>query len=357
MKKALALLLSIVMLAGVLLCGCAKDVPGSNPAPKTDETSPAPDNPSGNDTDTNDPSGNGTDTDEPSGGDAAPDDPAEDAPRHDPYEAENVYEIDAEIFSRQDGVDYGTIVPDLTYPSTVAGDDKRCSVLLPAGYDESRTYPVMYVVHGYGSWYGELINERSYLVALYGNMLARGLAAPMIIVSIDMYTDPAADKNHKTGAELKESYNKVIEEIRTDLMPFIENSFPVSTAREDTAIAGISEGAGKTLCIGFTWPEEFGWIGAFSPNAGVIPTEFDIGTIWNDPVMQEFPQLTEDETPCYLYLAVGSEDDGSKDPTLYYRDVLNEMGIRNQTDLVEGYGHNVLFWRLCFYNFFTKAFR
>jgi hypothetical protein len=28
------------------------------------------------------------------------------------------------------------------------------------------------------------------------------------------------------------------------------------------------EGAGKALCIGFTWPGEFGWIGAFSPVAG-----------------------------------------------------------------------------------------
>lgn len=278
----------------------------------------------------------------------------------DPYAVENIYnEIDQKLFKMQSGVDYGTVIQDLTYPSTVAEDDKQCNVLLPAGYDENETYPVMYVIHGFGEDHRLLINDRSdcYLVALYGNLLHRGLTVPMIIVSIDMYTDPQADKAGKTDAALKRSYNKVIEEIHTDLMPFIEKNYPVSTAREDTAVAGVSEGAGKTLCIGFTWPEAFGWIGAFSPNAGVIPTEFDKGTFWNDPVLQEFPELTEDETPRYLYLAVGSADIGSMDPTLYYRDVLDERGIRNQTDLVEGYGHLKSLWQRCFYNFLTKVFR
>ena len=204
-----------------------------------------------------------------------------------------------------------------------------------------------------------LINDSSdcYLVALYGNLLHRGLTVPMILVGVEMYTDPLAEKAQKSGPTLKESYNKVIEEIAADLMPFIEKNYPVRTGREDTAVAGVSEGAGKTLCIGFTWPEEFGWIGAFSPNAGVIPTKFDQDTFWNDPVMEEFPQLTEDETPRYLYLVVGDGDLGSKGPTLYYRDVLDELGIRNQTDLVDGYAHSSTLWRRCFYNYLTKVFR
>lgn len=333
MKKALILFLCFAMLAGVLLCGCAGDKPGAAPATDGAVTDALPES--------------GT----------VPEASEEGASRRDPYASENVYEIDTEIFARKNGVDYGTVIADLSYPSTVAGDDKQCNVLLPAGYDESRTYPVMYVVHGFGDWHGDMVNERTYLVTLYGNMLARGLTVPMILVGLDMYTDPAAEKTGKTEAELKESYNKVIEEIHTDLMPFIEKSYPVSTEREDTAIAGISEGAGKALCIGFTWPGEFGWIGAFSPVAGVIPSEFQKDTFWNEPVMQAFPALSEEETPCYLCLAAGSDDPLSKEPTIYYRDALNECGIRNQTDLVEGYNHSTMFWRLCFYNFFAKVFQ
>ena len=328
-------ILCCVLAACVLLSGCAKGAPEQTSSNVEAQTT---DRPS---------AGEEVQTTEPV---------PEEIDRIDPYAIENIYDgVDKALFQKQADVDYGTVIMDLTYPSTVAGDDKRCSVLLPAGYDEGRTYPVLYVIHGFGEDPGRLINERDqcYLVVLYGNMLHRGLTVPMIIVSVDMYTDPLAEKAQKTDAELKKSYNKVIEEIRTDLMPFIESRYPVSTAREDTAVAGVSEGAGKTLCIGFTWPEEF----AFSPNAGVIPTEFDQGTFWNDPVMEEFPQLTEDEAPCYLYLAVGGDDSGSMGPTLYYRDVLDGLGIRNQTDLVDDYGHNDLLWRRCFYNFLTKVFR
>lgn len=274
----------------------------------------------------------------------------------DPYAYENSYDIDKEMFAVQDGVDYGTVC-NLAYPSTVAGDNKRCCALLPAGYDESKTYPVMYVAHTFGGAPEDMIADGSYLTVLYGNMLDNGLAVPMILVSFELYTGPAAEKGEKAGAELRQSYNKVIEEIHTDLMPFIEKSFSVSTAREDTAVAGTSEGAVKALCIGFTWPEEFGWIGSFSPVAGVIPSEFEKYTMWNEPAMQDFPQLAEEDAPCYVYLAAGSLDSGSEGPTLYYGDVLTERGIRNQTDIAEGFGHTTLLWRQCFYNFLAKAFK
>ena len=292
-------------------------------------------------------------------GEASPDasdPPTEAAQALDPYALENRYDVGKEMFTVQEGVDYGTVC-ELTYPSTVAGDDKRCCVLLPAGYDESKTYPVIYVAHTFGGSPEDLIAEGSYLTVLYGNMLADGLAVPMIIVAFDLYTDPAAEKNGKTGAELRQSYNKVIEEIRMDLMPFIEKSYPVSTAREDTAVAGTSEGAVKALCIGFTWPEEFGWIGSFSPVAGVIPTEFEKYTMWNEPAMQDFPKLTEEEAPRYVYLAAGSQDSGSTGPALFYGDVLTEYGIRNQADIAEGFGHTVSLWQQCFYNFLSKAFK
>ncbi len=315
MKNALVLLLAILLLLSVLLSGCAESQSSPESQQATEEEA------------------------------------------FDPYGAENRYDVDKEMFAVQTGVDYGTVVSDLTYPSTVAGDDKRCCVLLPAGYDESKTYPVMYVAHTFGGSPDELIAEKSYLTVLYGNMLHSGLAVPMIIVAFDLYTGPAAEKDGKTGAELRESYNKVIEEIHADLMPFIEKRFPVSTAREDTAVAGTSEGAVKALCIGFTWPEEFGWIGSFSPVAGVIPSEFEKYTMWNEPAMEDFPQLAEEEAPCYVYLAVGSEDSGSTGPTLFYGDVLTECGIRNQTDLVDGFDHTVRFWKRCFYNFLAKAFQ
>lgn len=276
---------------------------------------------------------------------------------YDPYAVENRYDVDAEMFEKQSGVDYGTLQKDVTYYSTIAGDNKQVNILLPTGYDEKQTYPVTYVFHGFGGDHNTHLDTDSYLVLLYGNMLHQGLAVPQILVGMDMYTDKAADKEDKSDEELRYIYDKAITETGVDLMPFIEAHYPVKTGRENTAIAGMSEGGAKSLCTGFEWLDKFGYIGSFAPDTGVIPTEYYKGTFWNTPYMQEFPQPNESNTPRYLYMAVGSEDPWNIDCTLYYRDVLNEMGVKNQTDYVEGYGHDSDFWGQCFYNFLSKTFR
>ena len=275
----------------------------------------------------------------------------------DPYAEDNRYDIPKSMFEKHSDVDYGTLQKDVTYYSTVAGDDKQVNVLLPAGYDEKAVYPVLYVVHGFGGDHNSHIDTDSYLTLLYGNMLHDGLTVPMVLVGVDMYTDKLADKDSKTDEELRFIYDKLIDEIHTDLMPFIEATYPVSAERLDTAVGGVSEGGAKSLCIGFKWLDDFGWIGSFAPDTGVIPTEYFKGTFWNTPYMQEFPQPTAENTPRYLYMAVGSEDPWNIDCTLYYRDVLDGMGVKNRTDYVEGYGHDSDFWGQCYYNYLTKLFR
>lgn len=275
---------------------------------------------------------------------------------YDPYAEDNRYDIPDSMFEKKDDVDYGTLQKDVSYYSSVAEDNKQVNVLLPAGYDESKSYPVTYVYHGFGGDHNTHLDTDSYLVLLYGNMLHDGLAKPQIIVGMDMYTDKIADKESKSDEELRFIYDKAIEETAVDLMPFIEKTYAVKTDRENTAIAGMSEGGAKSLCTGFQWLDKFGYIGSFAPDTGVIPTEYYKGTFWNTPVFEKFPQPTAENTPYYLYMTVGSEDPWNIDCTLYYRDQLNEMGVRNQTDYVEGFGHDEDFWRQCFYNFLHKVF-
>lgn len=273
-----------------------------------------------------------------------------------PYATENRYDISEEMFAKRSDVDYGTVLHDVTYYSTTAGDDKQCNILLPAGYDESEQYPVMYVFHGFSGEHSDQIDTDSYLVLLYGNMLHDGLTVPQIIVNVDMYTDKLAEKDEKTDEELRPIYDKAIDDVAVDLMPFIEENYAVKTGRENTAVAGVSEGGAKSLCTGFKWLDQIGYIAAFAPDPGVIPTEFYKGTFWNTPVFEEFPQPTETNTPYYLYLAVGDEDPWNIDCTFYYHQVLDDMGIANQTDLAEGYEHDYIFWRQCFYNYLSKVF-
>ena len=275
----------------------------------------------------------------------------------DPYSTENRYDVSEDMFKKRSGVDYGKVLKDVTYYSSTAGDDKQCNILLSAGYDESKKYPVMYVFHGFGGSHDNQIDDDSYLTLLYGNMLNDGLAVPQITVNVDMYTDKQADKDSKSDEQLRFIYDKAIDDVAVDLMPFIEKNYNVLTGRENTAVAGMSEGGAKSLCTGFKWLDKFGYIGAFAPDTGVIPTEYYKGTFWNTPYMQEFPKPTEANTPYYLYMTVGSKDPWNIDCTLYYRDVLNKMGVKNQTDLAEGYEHDSDFWQQCFYNYLNKIFR
>lgn len=275
----------------------------------------------------------------------------------DPYSSENNYDLSDEILKKQDGTDYGTIDENVEYYSQTAGDYKQCNVLLPPNYDESGEYPVMYVIHGWGGSHTDQIHEDSYLQLVYGNMLREGLTVPMIIVNADMYTDKLSEKENKTNEELREIYDMVIDDISIDLMPFVEKKYPVKTGRTNTAVAGVSQGASEALATGFKWLDKIGYIGSFAPDPGVIPTEFYKGTYWNTPIFDEFPIPNKENTPEYLYLSVGSKDPWNIDVTLYYSEVLDSKGIKNQTDYVEGYEHNYEFWRLCFYNFLSKIFK
>ena len=65
--------------------------------------------------------------------------------------------------------------------------------------------------------------------------------------------------------QLRFIYDKAIDDVALDLMPFIEANYPVKTGRENTAVAGLSEGGAKSLCTGFKWLDKFGYIAGFAP--------------------------------------------------------------------------------------------
>ncbi len=125
--------------------------------------------------------------------------PTERRSSFDPYATANVYDLSAAWFERQSGTDYGTLLTDVAYFSTTADDTKRVNILLPPGYDEAGAYPVLYMIHGWGGDYTAHLYEDSYLHMVYGNMYREGLAEPMIIVGVDMYTGKQSVKDDLDG--------------------------------------------------------------------------------------------------------------------------------------------------------------
>jgi len=284
--------------------------------------------------------------------------PTEDKPSFDPYVTENDYDPDPALFERQSGTDYGTLITDAEYYSTTAGDNKRFNILLPPGYDENGAYPVLYMIHGWGGSYAAHLYDGSYLHMLYGNLYRDGNAEPMMIVGVDMYTGKQDVKESLDGWQLREAYDRTVDDIAVDLLPYIRENFAVAEGRENTAVAGVSEGGAKSICTGFSWLDKIGYIGGFAPDGNVIPIgEYYSGSYWTIPYFDTLPQPTDDNMPLYLYLAVGSEDPYNIYSTGYYSEVFDGMGIRHQYDYVEGFGHDSGFWRVCMYNYLRKIFK
>lgn len=284
------------------------------------------------------------------------DDAINDTKSYNPYSTNNKYDIDEALFNKDSKTKYGNIET-ITYYSKTAKDNKKANVLLPPNYDKNTNYPVLYFIHGWGGKYDTHVADDTYLYYLHGNMLSNKLSKAMIIVGVDMYTDILEDKNKKTDDELRFIYDKVIDDIVIDLMPTIEEKYNIKHERLNTAIAGVSQGGSESLATGFKYLDKFGYIASIAPDTGVIPTEWYKGTFWNTPIFDKFPTPTEDNMPKYIYLAVGSKDPWNIECTKYYGEVLTNMGIKNQTDYVEGYNHDSKFWRVCMYNFMNKIFR
>ena len=284
--------------------------------------------------------------------------PAQEQTSFDPYATENVYDLSSSWFERQSGTDYGTLLTDVAYFSTTADDTKRVNILLPPGYDENGAYPVLYMIHGWGGDYTAHLYDESYLHMVYGNLYREGLAKLMIIVGVDMYTGKQSVKDDLDGYGLRAAYDKTVDDIAVDLMPFMKANYAVAEGRENTAVAGVSEGGAKSLCTGFQWLDRIGYIAGIAPDGNVIAVNsYYKNSYWSIPYFDSLPQPTQDTMPLYLYLAVGSEDPYNKRCTQYYSEVFADMGIDCQYDYVEGFAHNSDFWRVCMYNFIGKIFQ
>ena len=251
----------------------------------------------------------------------------------------------------RDGVDYGTLIRDVSYYSQAAGRDKTFAIVLPANYSTDEEYPVMYCLHGFGGCEGEW----EFVQTVGGNMVADGIAKKCIFVLVDMWTDPREysecdDWAHRLG------YDKFVEDLENDLMPYIESHYSVKTGRENTAIAGLSQGGTESLAIGFLLQNKIGYTLSLAPAPGVIPTTYYEGTYWNIPIMDDFVIESEESTPLYLLLAIGSYDPWDIPCTEYYVKVLNEKNIKNKYYMLDGYSHDFDMWSHGFYNFYKRIF-
>lgn len=152
----------------------------------------------------------------------------------------------------------------IVYNSITVGAQRRALVYTPPGFDKSKKYPVLYLLHGIGGDEKEWFNQGKPNVIL-DNLYTEKKLVPMIVV----LPNGRAIKNDRAvgnifDGEKVQGFAIFEKDLLTDLIPFVEGNFPVLNDRENRAIAGLSMGGGQSLNFGLGNLDHFAWIGGFS---------------------------------------------------------------------------------------------
>jgi enterochelin esterase-like enzyme len=112
------------------------------------------------------------------------------------------------------------------FKSAVVGDQRDFYVYTPPGFDpKAKTkYPVFYLLHG--------------------------------------FSDSADGWDHHDVRQ--QNFDGFRKSLLTEVIPMVESAYPVSTKREDRAIAGLSMGGSESLLTGLNNIDKFAYIGSFS---------------------------------------------------------------------------------------------
>ncbi len=145
----------------------------------------------------------------------------------------------------------GKVYDDLSLPSKILKSSRKYAIYLPPDYQHSsRSYPVLYLLHGYSDdqtgWvqFGEVKH-------IADKAIKEGKATPMIIVMPDADTWIPGYVNTIDG---KWNYEDFFFE---EFMPFIEKKYRIKSQKKYRAVSGLSMGGGGTFLYALHHPELF----------------------------------------------------------------------------------------------------
>lgn len=251
----------------------------------------------------------------------------------------------------------GIVYPEFqkyTYYSSTVERDSRVNVLLPPDYSEEKEYPVLYILHGFYDNEDWMARSVVNLSTIYGNLLAKGEAEEMIIVLPYIFCDK--DMPYCTGMDMANclAYDNFINDLTTDLMPFIESEFSVAKGRENTAITGFSMGGRESLFIGFRRPDLFGYIGSVCGAPGLV--EIPGSPMHPGQMTEDEMSFTENE-PYVIFISSSKADGVVGSNPDNYRKILTENDVEYLSHVMARTGHDHTSVKPHLYNFLKMLFK
>ena len=118
---------------------------------------------------------------------------------------------------------------------------KTAYVYLPYGYSPSEKYNICYLMHGWTMNAGSFFTDSS-LVNMLDNLIARGMIEPLIVVCATFDAENRSQSFSRSQQELLVFHN----DLRENLIPYIEGKYSTYNSREHRAFGGFSLGAVTT---------------------------------------------------------------------------------------------------------------
>lgn len=164
---------------------------------------------------------------------------------------------------------------------------KRMYVYLPRNYYQTtRSYPVVYLLHGAGG------NENTWIVKgdvlrIVDSLTRRGIIDECIVVipNVNQYDDDH-DYAHSRLKGLTETFFELDGTVEAsfvdDVVGTVDSIYRTLPDKKHRAIAGLSIGGMQTMYIAASNPDVFGYVGLFSPMIHKVVKKSCASCIYDD---------------------------------------------------------------------------
>ena len=245
---------------------------------------------------------------------------------------------------------------DLSLPSKILKGERKFAVYLPPDYNSSsRSYPVLYLLHGYTDdhtgWiqFGEVLH-------IADRAILSGESTAMIIIMPDADTGGAGYTNALSG---KWNYEDFFFE---EFMPHIEERFRIKKDKRFRAIAGLSMGGGGSFIYALRRPDLFSSAAPLSASLGPQSLEemkdfAYLGYTSSNHNQKDFVRYSNRNNPLQLIENLETKDlnsvrwyiDCGDDDFLYKSNSLmhikmREKNVKHEFRIRDG-GHSWSYWR------------
>jgi len=256
------------------------------------------------------------------------------------------------LVSTSGSTQHGKVFDDLSMTSEILGGERKYAVYLPWDYDSSsRSYPVLYLLHGRSDDQTAWI-QFGQAPGIADVAIRNGDATEMIIVMPDA---TSGTENYFNRIDSDWRYEDFFFD---EFIPFIERTYRVKAAKQYRAVAGLSMGGGGTFVYALHRPDMFSTAAPLS--ASFVTTADDFREYFDIPdsvaehafepywrrhsVLHLIEDLPEEHKRAVRWYVDCGDDDYLSDENAKAHVAMKEAGIPHEYRVRDG-SHRWSYWR------------